>query len=709
MSYYFFQLYVTASDRSFDTNDVRAVTATVTVNVERNQAPVIANKNSYQRTISESVGLNDVIMTIAATDPNPSTSLNGMLDYSIVTGDALNKFQIDGQGNIRPRVELRDITDLDWVFDVMVADRGIPPLSDTTSVRINIQQIDRPYFEPPTSNYRFIDNTTVGTQVLRIQARDPTPDGPLMYEIRGDGLAPQYFTLEMDGDDAVVYVNKSFIEDTTYSLSYDVRIHAYRVRDPNIYTQHIASVFITRNPGTPYFLHGEVTFYIDENYQPNDLVGRINATDEDPGENGEIVYRITNEDLNPLYTKEYFIINEVTGDLRVTGDLQLDPTTELYAMRVSARDRGVPQRSNNIMVYVNVTRNEGIPFFINTPYTAVLNETVHPDTFVIQVSARDDDGDVVNYRLQDTPPASLYFKIDQQTGVISTDAYLYEDTVTSYTIKVFAYDLNAASREVEANVEIFINRNPNPPSFGAARYDVTISEYEDIGEYVTTLLASDPDTSLSDGGVLRYSFGTITPTTAETWFDISPTLGEITVASQLINNPTADLQVELQVLAYDRSVNPKTAETTLVVNIVRNENPPVFVDGDYYSVNIYDHTFVPADLYQLSASDEDTSNDYNRGTPNAQVYYFIKEDPNSNDVYFEVTQTGMLRLISNVYNAEGDHFLVSTRIFMSVYYLNELYMSFSCIFGLSISFTAPVFMLIQLIYHFLYNHIILSQ
>lgn len=640
-----------ASDRSFDPTQVKSVTATVIVNVERNSPPVISNRNSYVVTVSEGIALNETILSIAASDANPPDSLNGQLVFRIVEAAAQERFIIDNAGVIRPRVELRDLAST-YTFTVIVEDLGNPALSDTTSVTINVQQISRPYFDPPTSDFSIRDTEPIDTLILSIAVRDPTPDGPIVYELRGDGLGPSFFRLDVNNGNAEISVNRSLQDDSNNTPAYTIRIHAYRLRDPNIFTEHIATIRVTRNPGTPYFLHGTLIFNITETHQLESIVGSVNATDDDTGRNGEIVYSITN-DVNPLYTKNYFVINEVTGDIRLIGNLLDDPVTTLYRMEVAATDRGIPAKSGYVTVYVNVTRNPEDPIFSPSQYNVTINESVPIGTSVITVTATDPQG--VYYQLQDTRPASLYFRMNNQTGQIYTNAILYEDTVNSYVIKVYAFDGNAATRSAEATVEVFILRNPNYPVFAQSFYNISISEYSNIGLSVVTASATDADPLQSAGGILRYAFGQIIPEEASTLFDISPTVGEITVASQLYGDSNFnDTLVTLEVLAYDRSVSPKTSTATVQVNIVRNQFAPVFTNGTSYSLSVFDRTYVPANLLTLPVREPDNDIQLNQGTPNAQVRYLLQQDGLVGD-YFEVTQTGVLRLTSNLYLLNSDN------------------------------------------------------
>ena len=61
-------------------------------------------------------------------------------------------------------------------FTVGVTDKGVPPLSDSTSVSINIQRLGGPSFTP--REYRLVkeEGLPVNTDIITLQADDRTPD-----------------------------------------------------------------------------------------------------------------------------------------------------------------------------------------------------------------------------------------------------------------------------------------------------------------------------------------------------------------------------------------------------------------------------------------------------------------------------------------------------------------------------------------------------
>ncbi|XP_052262784.1 protocadherin Fat 4-like [Dreissena polymorpha] len=640
-----YTLFVTATDRGLNPNDVMVTTATVTIAVERNVAPIIQNKNTYFSSFSEGVDIDYNITQIFAIDANPATSMNGMLHYSILEPNASNKFQIDQSGVIRPRVTLKGLQPATWIFTVQVSDKGIPALSDTTKVEFSLNRISGPRFNPSESVYNKDENFRVGEVLARLQAEDPTPDGPLVYEIRGDGLSPTYFRLEMEGQTAVIKLNKSFTEDSNKSLFYKIRLQAYRRNDPNVFAEHIAMVYVNRNPSAPRFNHGDLVFNINETLPLKYVIGEVSANDTDIGSNGEILYSISQTELLPHYLQDYFSVNEFNGKILLIGDLTQDSRTFKYTMTVVAKDKGIPPRQDTVKVTINVSRNPNAPRWIGLPYSANVTENDLSGTPVIKVSAVDDDNDPIEYNIvRDTGAGSPYFSINQQTGQITvSNAPLYEDTVTSYNLRVTAHDKTSASRTAEATVEITVNRNIFPPVFVISSYKTKISEYISNGSPLDVLVrATDGDNVNSNSGILRYKFGTFNPPSAETLFEISSTTGVISIATPLIGNPlNAPTNVTMQVIAYDKTTAPRSATATVAVEIVRNTNAPIWItcpNSAATAERVTANTYITA----TSARDPDLNDDLNRDTPNAQVEYYLAGDTNSYARFFNVRDDGRL-------------------------------------------------------------------
>ena len=111
----------------------------------------------------------------------------------------------------------------------------------------------------------------------------------------------------------------------------------------------------------------------------------MHASDIDIGENGEVMYELA-DDVN-----QKFSINSTTGSIMLNASLSFGDGSS-YALRVHAKDKGVPQRSSDVIVQVQVEDvNSYSPVFSKSIYTASIDENVVLMTSVANVTATDQD------------------------------------------------------------------------------------------------------------------------------------------------------------------------------------------------------------------------------------------------------------------------------------------------------------------------------
>ena len=93
-----YTLIIRAADKGSPSKSTTSTThATVVINVlDINEKPVF--KKFYFETIAETMEINTFILTVSAQDEDEGT--NGMLLYSIISGNDDDKFRLDGVSNI---------------------------------------------------------------------------------------------------------------------------------------------------------------------------------------------------------------------------------------------------------------------------------------------------------------------------------------------------------------------------------------------------------------------------------------------------------------------------------------------------------------------------------------------------------------------------------------------------------------------------------
>ena len=189
-----YNLVVEAKDTKHRTN--ASVTITI-LNINDN-FPVF-NATSYQVNIPENHMPDKGILTVKATDKDPF----GGLTYSL---DPPNKmFTVDpASGVISPVNELdRETTDY-YRFTVRATDGGLPSLSSTAAVRVNITDINDnpPIFNSSKRNIEVVENSLIDEVVLKVSATDADigVNAELRYKIESGNEGRQFKLDEVSGD-----------------------------------------------------------------------------------------------------------------------------------------------------------------------------------------------------------------------------------------------------------------------------------------------------------------------------------------------------------------------------------------------------------------------------------------------------------------------------------------------------------------------------
>ncbi|KAK0044204.1 protocadherin-like wing polarity protein stan [Biomphalaria pfeifferi] len=216
-------------------------------------------------------------------------------------------------------------------------------------------------------------------------------------------------------------------------------------------------------------------------------------------------------------------------------------------------------------------------------------------------------------------------------------------------ITVFASDDQPSPRTDVAYVTVYVIRNPNPPVFSQALWSVRISEYQQVNVPLLTLAASDKDPPNSDSGKITFSVinqTAISPTSANAYktdyFTVGSNNGQIYLARALTTLESAD-EYDIYIKAQDGAVTPRSDVARANIKIVRNMYRPVF-EGTNFTTAISETQDINTYILNATAVDNDTLVDLNKGTPNAEVVYelrdFLVSDRQSR--YFGVTETGMI-------------------------------------------------------------------
>ncbi|KAL4001658.1 Cadherin domain family protein [Acanthocheilonema viteae] len=347
----------------------------VTVLDANDNAPEFS-QNGYSTFIPWNVSMGYVVATVHATDPDLGE--NARVAYSIAKSRADLKlpFQIDGENGV---VRVSDpkllISGSVYKLLIVASDHGLPqPLESTTFLTITIQKNNQPelifdiFWLTDSNKPEVYENVTVGHVIARIAAQN----------------APQQSELSVSGCDALciketdssgvylVLVCGSFDREqkSEYNLLFIIRSHGKQLLEIPVFFE-VRDV----NDNAPKFEKSLFHIKFNRSVTHYKLV-RIQASDPDSGENGQIHYTVLDSDL--------FEIDSDTGILNFHENF--DCSLEEYRFRVRAEDSGIPPQSSTVDVIAEIIDgNNRPPIFTKPLYDVTVKEDAEPGTCLLKV------------------------------------------------------------------------------------------------------------------------------------------------------------------------------------------------------------------------------------------------------------------------------------------------------------------------------------
>ncbi|XP_072278551.1 neural-cadherin-like [Pyxicephalus adspersus] len=604
-------LYVTATDDNAS-GGLHSLTSTTTVIVRvddiNNNKPIFHQCAEYSKNASilENQPLGTFVLQVEAKDAD--SGVNGQVKYGIVHREGyLPAFTIHPDTGIITTLQTFDREkDKEYPLTIKATDQASDPLISLCQINIAIldQNDNDPSFENNRYEYFLKEDTAVGTSFLRIAARDEDygPNAALTYSLAGD--EPQVF--QINSTTGWLYVNqpmsrKSLI--TQEVIATDGGNRSTRVE--------VAVRVTDAQNQPPVWEKDKYEIVIPENTLRDTPVVTVKARSllGDPRVTYNLEEGLVPESNMPV--RFYLTVNREDGSASVSVAENLDyETTRNFILKIRAQNVATVPLAAFTTVYINITDvNDNVPFFSSSIYEASVTEGLELGTFVLQVSASDQDlglnGEIMYSILEDRSGDHALFHIDPQTGSIYTAAIFDRETKTSYLLEVKSSDGSESARPGKhgqpnsdtAYVRIFISDvNDNPPSFAQSAYYVSVDEDQDVGTVVATVSASDPDEGMNAN--IRYQ---ITSGNIGGVLDVNPETGAI-----LIVHPLDYEEVKVYVLTLLASDGKWEDYATVTISVLnKNDEAPVFSLNEYRGSVTEGLVDLPVFVLQVSANDPD--------------------------------------------------------------------------------------------------------
>ncbi|KAM4619207.1 cadherin EGF LAG seven-pass G-type receptor 1-like [Polymixia lowei] len=600
-----YQLIVEANDQGKDPGP-RSATATVYISVEdeNDNYPQFSEKR-YVVQVPENVAVNTRVTQVKATDKDEGN--NAKVHYSIISGNVKGQFYIHSPTGVIDVINPLDYEMIrEYKMRIKAQDGGRPPLINGTGLVV-VQVVDvndnAPMFVSTPFQATVLENVAVGYSVIHIQAIDADSGDNSHLEYRLTDTAPG-FPFAINNNTGWVTVCVELDRETTEFYTFGVEAVDHGV--PAMSSSASVSVTVLDvNDNVPTFTHKLYNLKINEDAAVGASVLSLTAIDRDA--NSVVTYQISSGN-----TRNRFSITSQSAGGLITLALPLDYKQERqYVLTVTASDG---TRQDTAQVYINVTdANTHRPVFQSANYQVTLSEDRPIGSTVVVISATDEDTGEnarITYVMEDNVPQ---FKINPDTGAITTQIEIDYEDQASYTLAIIASDNGIPQKSDTTYVEIIVlDANDNAPQFVRDIYQGTV--FEDSPVYTSVLQISASDRDSGSNGRISYTFQGGDDGDGD--FFIEPYSGIIRTARKLDreNVPVYNLKA----FAVDKGVPPLKAVVDIQVSVLDiNDNAPVFEKDEMY-VYVVENSAVGSIVARITATDPD------EGT-NAQILFQIVE------------------------------------------------------------------------------------
>uniref|UniRef100_A0A8C7MXE8 Cadherin domain-containing protein n=1 Tax=Oncorhynchus kisutch TaxID=8019 RepID=A0A8C7MXE8_ONCKI len=370
---------------------------------------------------------------------------------SIVEGDPLEQFKVDRSPVGNEYKVVKTSEPVDWKkfpygcnLTLQAKDRGTPPLFSNTQV---VQVLVR---KPQALQVRF------DKQLYQVRLSEIAPPGTIIVEVRITPGPPNVnYSFSPFSASPYFLINPltGVITTTTplTSLSQDV-VELEVLEQGSKLRTRVQVTIEDANGNTPTFARPAYDVSIEETMPVGTVILVVSAVDDDKGENGCITHSIAGLQALP------FTIDQDSGELRTTRELDYETSSDLYMFSVRASDWGSPyRRENEVNVTVRLINvNDNRPLFERVGCRGMIEQDFPVGQNIVTMSAVDiDDLGLVKYRILSGNDLD-YFNLNPDSGALALRRSLASANLKTvvFNLKVEATDGELFSEPNYVNVTV---------------------------------------------------------------------------------------------------------------------------------------------------------------------------------------------------------------------------------------------------------------
>ncbi|KAM5230037.1 protocadherin-23 [Hipposideros larvatus] len=450
-------------------------------------------RSFYQVSVAEGQFYNAHIIQVFATDLDKG--LNGLIEYSIVSGNQGEAFQIDALSGV---ITANGVLDYEltnaYSLTVQATDKGIPRLSGTSVVKIQVADVNdnAPVFLPLEA-VEIAENSLPGVIVTRISVHDVDLNSAFIFRFAKESSPGIKFAIDQNTGVVVLVKTLDFEETTEYELLIQISDSVHLTEGTLI----IRVLDVNDNP--PVFSQDSYQVTIPESVPVGYSVLTVVATDVESNE--YISYRT-------LSSPKEFSIDPMNGTVfTINPVLLLDKKSTLQFL-VEASDGGIPDLRALTLVEIEIQdMNNYAPEFVVEYYNLSVSEDARVGGTLVTFSTTDHDWthenthveySIISGNSQNSFHVETSFVHSEhpykQVGYLVLRHNLDREAFASHKLVILASDHGCPPLSSTAVVSIeVLDVNDNPPKFNSLNYHAHVKESIPLGSHITVVSANDCD------------------------------------------------------------------------------------------------------------------------------------------------------------------------------------------------------------------------
>ncbi|XP_053734547.1 protocadherin Fat 4 isoform X1 [Synchiropus splendidus] len=591
--------------------------------------------------VDENAQIGTVVALLTVSDAD-SPSANGNISVAILGGNEQRHFEV--HKSPVPNLSLIKVASVldrerisSYNLTVSVSDNGKPTARFSfASLVIFVNDINDhpPIFQEAVYRVDISEDIPKGSYIKGVSATDGDSgqNANLRYSLVSGNTLGWFAISENSG-----LVTSAALLDREIASEIVLNISAKdQGLQPKIsYTRLVVNITDV-NDQVPTFTHDTYHVSLVEHAPAGTELLLLSASDDDLGLNGTVRFSFDAE--TPADVRELFRLDAASGRLSTAVELDREDQAA-YLLHIRATDAGSPPLHSLGKVSINlIDLNDNRPVFYPVQYFANVKENEPTGSYATIVSATDPDlgrNGTVKYVI--TAGDSNKFRINSNTGKITTLLPLDREEKTAYQLQVTAMDGGGLRSEIPAIVTVtVIDTQDNPPVFSQKQYSFVMFENVGVGTAIGTISATTVDLNSN----ISYL---ITAGDHRGVFMVDSN-GQITASSSIDREEQAFYH--LKVVARAGEITGETFVNITVKDL--NDNAPRFIHSVEH-VSAVENWGTGHVIFQAKASDPD------EGT-NGAVVYSLKQNPKGlfhiHEKHGLITLTGPLEVTTSSYEIE---------------------------------------------------------